>query len=270
MNQFSYELLKLAKNLPYDYQTADENMMMDAYCDCATEPERSWHFAAVVLRHLYQLPKIKQKLAVVNYGYEDCQGVLCDGVLKAARYKGWRKPGSKTNAQACVNQAINTVTLQVLYDASQAKRRLNYFEDTVSLDQPVADPDGGKGQFVGDMIADGSEEEARRRLQARMDNESLIERCVSERKLTEAVVLDVIMRDPDAVLQKTSAGYEVSVGKCGKAVRSAGAGYAKDFAARYGVKPEEMTAVFGAVRSASRYKLGCYLDSAKALAQKYQ
>jgi hypothetical protein len=172
---------------PYELYSIDE--LADAYCDATdtgNEALKSIYISALILRFWYTIDKMYRSNTVAPcLEYEDFFWWLYEAIEYACKYRGWRDPAKKLNAQQCINQCINTIKLQKYYNLRLDKNKtVNY---CTSLDTPILGDDENE-KTLGDMI----ESEDSIDDYSTDDTVMLIQSYINSNKIIEAILLDNI------------------------------------------------------------------------------
>jgi uncharacterized protein YktA (UPF0223 family) len=172
---------------PYELYSIDE--LADAYCDATdtgNEALKSIYISALILRFWYTIDKMYRSNTVAPcLEYEDFFWWLYEAIEYACKYRGWRDPAKKLNAQQCINQCINTIKLQKYYNLRLDKNKtINY---CTSLDTPILGDDENE-KTLGDMI----ESEDSIDDYSTDDTVMLIQSYINSNKIIEAILLDNI------------------------------------------------------------------------------
>ena len=268
-----------------DYQSMTENEIMDGYCDArdsgAKDAEQRY-LAAEILRKWYT---IHQKILPKGklYGIEDesdAFAILVEAIQYADKYRAWRNPEKKCNAQQAVNMCITTICEQHRYQATLDKHQANY--NSSSLDAPVRGKDGSdEAATVGDTIAaediespilDGSAAAA------------MIQECINRKRPVEAIFLDIManndtlkhtkktvkIQDPDGKARRATQYY--SEGWDYKTIQLTGEldydTYLHYFLKKYKITEEIARAALDVVFRANNQKKYRYLRKTKEYSKK--
>lgn len=176
-----------------DYQAMTEEQIMNGYCDAKDNGDKEregCYFSAMILRKWYTIhSKILPKGRL--YGIEDegdAFAILVEAIQYAEKYRAWRNPEKKCNAQAAVNQCISTICEQHRYQVCLDKHKANY--SSSSLDAPVRGKDGSdETATVADTIS-GYEMEGD--ILNGSGAAALIQECINRKRPVEAIFLDIM------------------------------------------------------------------------------
>ena len=188
MNNFLKDCQKACSSLG-DYTKLDITYLADNYCeaiDSQDDNKREIYFAALALRFwksaINVLNKVKKTPAANCLDYADLPDLLMRRINWACKYRAWQNPEKHTNAQACINQSINTEYLNITVQNSTwdyKKANLN----NLKLDHAIGTDSDGAQKTLGDLIADNSDDES-----VLVDN--IARHYIS--KDVEAIIVDVI------------------------------------------------------------------------------
>lgn len=191
-----------------DYQTADLNVLADAYCaalDTNDATAQNSYLSALLLRFWFTIDKMHKKSQNIGLDREDFFMWLVEAINYACKYRAWQDPQKKTNAQSCINKCIHTIRLQHYYEYNLDKSRANF--STISLQTPAASDD--KAQTVSchtleDTIEDTYHSDYVARGEATDVARSYIQGFIHGNKLIEAIILDTIAFMPtERITKKT-------------------------------------------------------------------
>ena len=121
------DLTFLARQLmkPYEQYSIDE--LADAYCDATdsnNETLKNIYISALILRFWYTIDKMYNANTVApSLEHEDFFWWLYEAIEYACKYRGWRDPSKKLNAQQCINKCIETIKLQKYYNLRLDKNK---------------------------------------------------------------------------------------------------------------------------------------------------
>jgi hypothetical protein len=205
--------------------------------------------------------------------YEDFFWWLYEAIEYACKYRGWRDPNKKLNAQQCINKCIETIKLQKYYDMRLDKRKVQNM--CCSMDTPV----GGEGDDSGKTIADMLEDEEYVDDHSDDDAVWLVQSYINRNKIIEAILLDSIaFNDVQRHFKKTiktvnADGEEVKYVEHSsefwpyrliQIVSKLPDSYKSYFMKRYTISEEKLTAVLDVIDRANNQKLYRYLDKTLA------
>jgi hypothetical protein len=202
--------------------------------------------------------------------YEDFFWWLYEAIEYACKYRGWRDPSKKLNAQQCINKCIDTIKLQKYYDLRLDKRKA--INHSYSMETPLGDD---SGKTIGDVlessecIDDSSSDDAI----------MLVQSYINRNKIIEAILLDnIAFNDVQRHTKKTikTKNYE---GEDIKYVEHSSEfwpyrliqivsklpdTYKGYFMNRYKISEEKLTAILDVIDRANNQKLYRYLDKTLA------
>jgi hypothetical protein len=185
------DLTMCARNLakPYEKYSIDE--LADAYCDAVdsnNETLKSVYISALILRFWYTIDKMYRANKVApSLEHEDFFWWLYEAIEYACKYRGWRDPSKKLNAQQCINKCIETIKLQKYYTLRYAKNQTA--NHCISIDTPLKESSDGKVMTIADTL---EAEDYFEDCFAAEDTIRLIQTYVDRNKIIEAVLLDNI------------------------------------------------------------------------------
>ncbi len=269
------DLMDCAKKLnqPYESYTIDE--LADAYCDAIdsnNETLKSVYISALILRFWYTIDKMYRSNTVAPcLEYEDFFWWLYEAIEYACKYRGWRDPAKKLNAQQCINQCINTIKLQKYYNLRLDKNKtVNY---CTSLDTPIFSDDENE-KTLGDVIeSDESMEDYYSADSAVM----LIQSYINNNKIIEAILLDNIafndvQKHFKKVIKTTNADGETYrytdhssefwPYKLVQIVSKLPSTYKDYFMSRYSISEKKLTNTLDVIDKSTNQKLYKYLKAA--------
>jgi hypothetical protein len=264
------EARKLVK--PYEQYSVDE--LADAYCDAAdagNETLKNIYVSALLLRFWYTIDKMyKSNTVAPCLEYEDFFEWLYEAIEYACKYRGWRDPSKKLNAQQCINKCIETMKLQKYYDLRLDKRKaVNY---CTSMDAPIG---GGDGDDAEKTIADMLEDEDAIYDHGTEAVISLIQSYINNNRIIEAILLDNIafndvqkhykktikkVNDDGEIVRYTEHSTEFWPYKLVQIVSKLPATYKDSFMERYCISEDKLSTVLEVIDKANNQKLYKYLD----------
>jgi hypothetical protein len=274
LNETKKDLTMLARKLvkPYEVYSIDE--LADAYCDAVDtgqEQLKDIYISALILRFWYTIDKMyKANTVAPCLEYEDFFWWLYEAIEYACKYRGWRDPSKKLNAQQCINKCIDTIKLQKYYDLRLDKRKaVNY---SVSLNTPVTgEGDADTSKTLEDII---ESEDCIDDCYADDDAILLVQSYINRNKIIEAILLDnIAFNDVQKYFKKTiksknAEGETVRYTehssefwpyKLVQIVSKLPATYKSYFMERYNISEEKLTAVLDVIDRANNQKLYRYL-----------
>lgn len=264
---------KLAK--PYEQYSIDE--LANAYCDASDagdETLKNVYISALILRFWYTIDKMyKANNVAPSLEHEDFFWWLYEAIEYACKYRGWRDPDKKLNAQQCINKCIETIKLQKYYDLRLDKRKVA--NHCCSMDAPV----GGECDESGKTIADILEAEGQTDDYSNEYAIQLVQSYINRNKIIEAILIDnIAFNDVQRHFKKTikaknADGEDVKYVEHSsefwpyrliQIVSKLPASYKTYFLKRYNISEEKLTAVLDVVDRANNQKLYRYLDKTLA------
>ena len=277
LNETKKDLTYLARKLvkPYECYSIDE--LADAYCDAVDSGNgalKDIYISALVLRFWYTIDKMYRANTVApSLDHEDFFWWLYEAIEYACKYRGWRDPEKKLNAQQCINKCIDTIKLQKYYDMRLDKRKA--VNHCCSMDTPI----GGEGDNAGKTIGDMLEAEEYVDDFSGEDVAMLVQSYINRNKIIEAILIDnIAFNDVQRYFKKTVKTFNLE-GEPIKYVEHSSefwpyrliqivsklpATYKKSFMKRYNISEEKLAAVLDAIDRANNQKLYKYLDKTLA------
>lgn len=266
----TYQARKLIK--PYEQYSIDE--LANAYCDAVDngdETLKDIYISALILRFWFNIDKMYRSNSVApSLEHEDFFWWLYEAIEYACKYRGWRDPSKKLNAQQCINKCIETIKLQKYYDLRLDKRKV--VNNCCSIDTPIGGDVEGDGKSIADML---ESEERVEDCYASDDAILLVQSYINRNKIIEAILLDnIAFNDVQRYFKKTiktknSAGEDIRYVEHSsefwpyrliQIVSKLPSSYKSYFMTRYKISEEKLSAVLEAVDKANNQKLYRYLD----------
>lgn len=260
---------------PYEHYSIDE--LADAYCDAVDRGDevlKNIYISALILRFWYTIDKMYRSNSVApSLEHEDFFWWLYEAIEYACKYRGWRDPDKKLNAQQCINKCIDTIKLQKYYNLRLDKNKT--VNHCCSLDTPI-NGDGDEGKSIGDML---ESEDNLEDTFADADAIMLVQSYINRNKIIEAILLDnIAFNDVQRYFKKTvkaknSAGEDVRYVEHSsefwpyrlvQIVSRLPATYKSYFLKRYDISEEKLTAILDVIDRANNQKLYRYLDKTLA------
>lgn len=272
LNETKKDLTLLARRLvkPYEVYSIDE--LADAYCDAVdtgNEELKNIYISALVLRFWYTIDKMyKANTVAPSLEYEDFFWWLYEAIEYACKYRGWRDPAKKLNAQQCINKCIDTIKLQKYYDLRLDKRKA--VNHSCSIETPLGG-EGNEGKTIGDML------EAEEYVDDHSTDDAvlLVQSYINRNKIIEAILLDNIAfndvqryfkktvktQTPDGEpIKYTEHSSEFWPYRLIQIVSKLPDTYKSYFMNRYNISEEKLTAILEIIDKANNQKLYRYLD----------
>lgn len=273
LNETKRDLTMLARKLvkPYEQYSIDE--LADAYCDAVDngdEALKDIYISALILRFWYTIDKMYKANSVApSLEHEDFFWWLYEAIEYACKYRGWRDPAKKLNAQQCINKCIDTIKLQKYYDLRLDKRKV--VNHCCSIDAPI----GGEGDDAGKTVGDMLEAEGRVDDHSADDAIWLVQSYIDRNKIIEAILIDnIAFNDVQKHFKKTIKTTNAE-GEAVKYVEHSSefwpyrliqivsklpASYKSYFMERYNISEEKLNAILDIIDRANNQKLYRYLD----------
>ena len=276
LNDTKRDLTYLARKLvkPYEHYSIDE--LANAYCDAVdtnNQALKDIYISALILRFWYTIDKMYRANTVApSLEREDFFEWLYEAIEYACKYRGWKDPSKKLNAQQCINKCIDTIKLQKYYDLRLDKRKAVNF--CTSIETPVGGGDGDDAvKTLGDMLEsdyhiDDNEDE--------IDMLLLVQSYINRNKIIEAILIDNIAFNDvqkyfKRTVKKTNADGEVVrytehssefwPYKLIQILNKLPDTYKNDFLKRYHISEEKLSTVLDVISKAPNQKLYRYLRS---------
>lgn len=260
---------KLAK--PYESYTIDE--LADAYCeavDTNNETLKDVYISALILRFWYVIDKMYRSNTVAPcLEYEDFFWWLYEAIEYACKYRGWKDPTKKLNAQQCINKCIDTIKLQKYYDLRLDKKKtVNY---CTSMDAPICGDGDDAEKTLADILEDDS-------IDFRAEADAvimLVQNYINNNKVIEAILIDNIafndvQKHSKKVVKTTNTegetyrytehSSEFWPYKLVQIVSKLPETYKKTFMERYNISEEKLTATLDAIDHSNNQKIYRWLD----------
>jgi DNA-directed RNA polymerase subunit F len=278
LNETKKDLTMHARKLlkPYEQYSIDE--LADAYCDAIDNNDgalKDIYVSALILRFWYTIDKMyKANTVAPSLEHEDFFWWLYEAIEYACKYRGWRDPNKKLNAQQCINKCIETIKLQKYYDLRLDKRKV--VNHCCSIDTPL----GGEGDEAGKTIGDMLESEVvLDDYCADDDAVYLVQSYINRNKIIEAILLDNIAFNDVQKHYKKTIKKQTEDGETIRYVEHSSEfwpyrliqivsklpdTYKSYFMERYTISEEKLTAILDVIDRANNQKLYRYLDKTLA------
>ena len=254
----------------------------DRYCeamDKGDEQGKDVYISALMLKSWDQTKKMYEKTKTAGmYSYEEYTSILYKCIMVACHYRAWQKPGSKTNAQACINQAIaSRGVAEIMYDSNRDTKKANV--NALSMDAPIDDSDG-RTTFAETIVDEGG---GMRQTEEKLAIEGFVQHYINDNKIIEAIIFDTIafddcFRDVKSVKTvKTEEGRsfryavrnsEFKKTECKRCLSSLPEDYDKYFFSRYSVDKDALEASLKTLRASNDQKLSRFIVKTLADAKK--
>jgi hypothetical protein len=204
--------------------------------------------------------------------HEDFFWWLYEAIEYACKYRGWRDPDKKLNAQQCINKCIDTIKLQKYYDLRLDKRKAVNF--CCSMDTPLGG-DGNEGKTIGDLL----ESEEYVDDHTADDAVLLVQSYINRNKIIEAILIDnIAFNDVQKHYKKTvkttnADGEDVKYTEYGsefwpyrliQIVSKLPDSYKSYFMNRYSISEDKLTAILDVIDRSNNQKLYRALDKTLA------
>lgn len=275
-NDFRSWAEALKYNEGIDYTTPGREviqLMIDRYCEAKDnndERRKNMYIAGLMLRFWYVISKLKERSPISGLDYSDFMAWLYESIEYACKYRKWQDPANKVNAQQCINQCIETIRMQKYYDLNLQKNKANV--NTYSLEASI--DDDGKTTLL-DTLIDEESMERDRMVEGNDAACELIQRCINQKQLVEAIILDTIafndvqkvtktvvkgVDDEGNSYKHTRSTSEFWPYKCVQILSNLPDDYAEYFSSHYRVISQELEAAIAAIKKANNQKLYKFLD----------
>jgi len=267
------DLMICAKKLsqPYESYTIDE--LADAYCeavDTNNSTLKDVYISALILRFWYVIDKMyKNNTVAPCLEYEDFFWWLYEAIEYACKYRGWKDPTKKLNAQQCINKCIDTIKLQKYYDLRLDKKKT--VNHCTSMDAPICGDGDDAEKTLADTLEDdnvdfGAEADA---------VIMLVQNYINSNKVIEAILIDNIAfndvqkhfkkvikttnREGDAYkyIEHSSEFWPY---KLVQTVSKLPETYKKTFMERYNISEEKLDSVLNVIGHSNNQKIYRWLD----------
>lgn len=274
LNETKKDLTAQARKLlkPYEQYSIDE--LADAYCEAVDSNDNTLkdiYISALILRFWYTIDKMyKANTVAPSLEHEDFFWWLYEAIEYACKYRGWRDPSKKLNAQQCINKCIDTIKLQKYYDLRLDKRKV--VNNCCSMEDPIkVDGNSDAAKTIGDLL------EAEEHVDDHSADDAvfLVQSYINRNKIIEAILIDnIAFNDVQKHFKKTVK----TVNSDGESVRYTEHSsefwpyrliqivsklpdtYKSYFLNRYNISEEKLTAILEVIDRANNQKLYRYLD----------
>jgi len=265
----------LKQNKGIDYATCKVDILADGYCDATDngdDHDRNLFISGLILRFWYTVKKMQEKSPGLGYGEDEFAGWLYEALEYACKYRAWRDPNKKVNAQQAINQCIETIRLQHYYQLNLQKHKASF--STVSLESSINNGDLENVTLM-DTIADEDAEEEFKYDRGASTARTIVQAFIDKKDLVGAIISDLIAfndlnkeikhtnkyvdEETGETIKTTNYSYEFWPFKAVQAMKELPNDYAEYFIANYDVKPEAIIATIEAIRKANSQKLYKYL-----------
>ena len=277
LNETKRDLTICARRLAQPYESYSIDELADAYCDAIDTNNstlKDIYISALILRFWSKIDKMyKSNTVAPCLEYEDFFWWLYEAIEYACKYRGWKDPTKKLNAQQCINKCIETIKLQKYYNLRLDKNKtVNY---CTSMDAPVCGGEGDETKTLGETLEseeyvdDHSTEDVMMLVQHYLDNNKVIEAI-----LIDAIAFNDVQRHFKKVVKTTTTegepykytehSSEFWPYKLIQIVSKLPSTYKSTFMKRYNISEEKLTAVLDTINKSPNTKLYKYLDKTLA------
>ena len=275
LNETKKDLTAQARKLlkPYEQYSIDE--LADAYCEAVDSNDdtlKDIYISALILRFWYTIDKMyKANTVAPSLEHEDFFWWLYEAIEYACKYRGWRDPSKKLNAQQCINKCIDTIKLQKYYDLRLDKRKV--VNNCCSMEDPIkVDGNSDAAKTIGDLL---EAEETIEDCCSDYAAMSIVQNYINRNKIIEAILLDNIafndvqkhfkktVKKQNAsgeVIKYTEHSSEFWPYRLIQIVSKLPDTYKSYFLNRYNISEEKLTAILDVIDRANNQKLYRYLD----------
>ena len=277
LNETKKDLINCARQLAQPYENYSIDELANAYCD-ATDSNNATlkdiYISALILRFWSKIDKMYRENTVApSLDRQDFFWWLYEAIEYACKYRGWRNPDKKLNAQQCINKCIETIKLQKYYNIRLDKRKaVNY---CVSMEDPVvgatlSSANPGESKTIGEML----ESEEGYDDHSADDVMILIQSYINRNKIIEAIIIDSIaFNDVQRYYKKTikTQNYkgedlkyteyssEFWPYKLVQIVSKLPEEYKTEFMRKYNIAEDKLTSVLDALKKVNNQKIYKYL-----------
>ena len=273
LNETKRDLTLCARKLSQPYESYSIDELADAYCE-ATDTNngtlKDIYISALILRFWSKIDKMyKSNTVAPCLEYEDFFEWLYEAIEYACKYRGWKDPTKKLNAQQCINKCINTIQLQKYYNLRLDKNKA--VNHCTSMDAPICGGEDDEAKTLGDML----ESEEFVDDHSADDVMMLVQSYLNNNKIIEAIIIDnIAFNDVQKHFKKvvkttttegeaykyTEHSSEFWAYKLVQIVSKLPSTYKKDFLTRYRISEEKLTTVLDALDKVNNQKLYKYLS----------
>lgn len=265
------DLIYYASQLSKPYESYSIDELADAYCDAVDTNNsalKDIYISALILRFWYTIDKMYRANTVApTLEHEDFFWWLYEAIEYACKYRGWKDPSKKLNAQQCINKCIDTIKLQKYYNLRLDKHKaVNY---CCSLDTPVIGNDGTE-KTIEDVLNseeyydDHSSEDVKMLVQSYINNNKIIEAI-----LIDSIAFNDVQRhfkkviktknSDNETIKYTEHSSEFWPYKLVQIVSKLPVTYKKYFMEHYTISEKKLDTVLTAINKANNQKLYRYL-----------
>lgn len=244
-------------------------LMLDRYCaaiDAGDQRTMSKYISGLMLRFWHKVGEMTKKNVGVPLSYDDYVSWLYEAIEYACKYRAWQNPEKHVNAQQAINMCIETIRKQHYYQFNLDKHRANY--NTCSIDSQVSEDDNAP--TLGASLVDESDLAERELFEADENVKAIIQGCIDNKKLVEAIIFDTIAYNDverttkktvenklaDGTVKKYTQTYrEFWPYRCVQILSSLPDTYVDYFGNKYTINPVEFDKALAVIRSANNQKI---------------
>lgn len=228
------------------------------------------YFSALLLKFWNSINMLYTKTRTVGgASYDDFISTVYERIEYACKYRAWQRPGTKVNAQACINQAISTEVKNIYYRANLDKYKANSICHKVSIDDPLSESED-KDFTLADTFTDSTD------MAYNFDNQFIIQRLIDDNNVIEAIIADIVDTEDCNKNEKVSRNITDEDGTTKKVtftrssfsarsvigfLNNLPATYDKYFSKKYKVKKEILDASLDKISTSNNNKLYKYIGS---------
>ena len=273
LNETKRDLTIQARRLSQPYESYSIDELADAYCDAVdtnNETLKNIYISALILRFWSKIDKMyKSNTVAPCLEYDDFFWWLYEAIEYACKYRGWKDPTKKLNAQQCINKCIDTIKLQKYYDLRLDKKKTVNF--CTSMDAPIGGGDGEETKTLGDtlesdeVVDDDSVENVRMLVQSYLNNNKIIEAII-----IDAIAFNDVQKHFKKVIKTTNAegeairytehSSEFWPFRLVQIINGFTAEYKATFARRYNISDSKLTACLEALHKMNNQKIYKSID----------
>lgn len=276
------QLLKTEDGVNYAEPGRDViQLMLDRYCeavDAGDQRQMNKYISGLMLRFWNKVGEMMKKNTGLPLDYDDYVSWLYEAIEYACKYRAWQDPTKNVNAQQAINMCVETIRKQHYYQFNLAKHRANY--NAYSIDSQISDDDGAP--TLGDALVDEDDLADREHFEADATAKAIIQACINDKKLVEAIILDTIAHNNVERTTKKTVEYKDADGstkkrvqvyrefwpyRCVQILSSLPETYTDYFGNKYVVNPVEFDKALEVIRNANNQKIYRMLRKCLSTAQ---
>jgi hypothetical protein len=266
LTMYARQLMK-----PYESYSIDE--LANAYCDAVDTNNtvlKDVYISALILRFWYTIDKMyKANKVAPCLEHEDFFWWLYDAIEYACKYRAWRDPSKKVNAQQCINKCIETIKLQRYYELRLDKNKV--VNKCTSIDTPIGEEDNSSKTLADTLESEDCLDDC----YADDDAIALVQSYINRDKIIEAILLDNIafndcqrhfskvvkkQNDEGDTYRYTEHSSEFWPYRLIQIVSKLPETYKDYFLHKYDISEKKLPAILEIIKKANNQKLYKYLD----------